>query len=118
MRKLMLVLLLVSLVSLTPTTASAKGGCSVTVAQYGFATSSVESGNYFTLNGEGFRTWSPAWICLTGQLCFRTDVASDGTFSTTQELAGKGTYKIEVYQLKSRTSDIGVLVYTGSFTVN
>jgi hypothetical protein len=120
MRKMMLAVVIGCLVMLGSFPASAGKASVVTVWQYGVAmasTSTLQAGNYFTLQGTGFRTWSPAKVCLTGQLCVKSDVESDGTFSQLNRLDYPGTYQVHVYQLKSRNGGDSDLMYSGTLTV-
>src|SRR5262245_35264580 len=99
--------------------ASAGRACVVTVWQYGLqsASNAIQVGNYFNLQGTGFKTWTPAKVCLTGQLCTTSDVSSDGSFSMQQRLDYPGTYQIWVYQQKSRNGGNLDLMWSGSLTV-
>lgn len=119
MRKTMLAVLAVCVVALWAVPASAAKTSVVTVWQYAVLSTSgaVQAGNYFTLQGTGFRTWSPAKVCLTGQPCVKSEVNSDGSFSQVDRLDYPGTYLIHVYQLKSRNGGDSDLMFSGELTV-
>ena len=119
MRRTLLAVLVGCLLVLGTFPASAGKATVVTVWQDGAERTgnSIQAGNYFTLKGTGFKTWSPAKVCLTGQLCVKSDVDSDGAFSQLNRLDYPGTYEIHVYQLKSRNGGDSDRVYSGSLTV-
>ncbi len=120
MQKTVLSALLVVLFVFWAAPASAGGTADLSVYQYGVVcpTKTVQVGNYFTLVGAGFRTWTPAKICLTGQYpCLSAQVDNSGSFQQTEILYYPGTYQIHVYQLKSRNGGRSDLVYSGLLTV-
>ena len=119
MRKFMLAVLALSLAGFWAVPALAGKACVVTVWQEGLERTSttIQTGTYFTLKGTGFRTWSPAKVCLTGQLCVKAEVDSDGSFSQLNRLDYPGTYKVNVYQLKSRNGGNSDLMYSGELVI-
>ena len=100
--------------------ASAGRTADVAVWQYGVASTSrtVQASNFFTLDGRGFRTWTPAKICLTGQYpCLSVEADNSGSFKQLEILYYPGTYLIHVYQQKSRSGGKADLAYSGELTV-
>ncbi|HXH28461.1 MAG TPA: hypothetical protein VNL37_05410 [Candidatus Polarisedimenticolia bacterium] len=97
---------------------AARQAPNVAVSQFGQArTGAIQAGNYFTLQGTGFKTWSPAKVCFTGIPCVKSDVDSDGTFTQLDRLDYPGTYTVHVYQLKTRNGGDSTLMYSGTLSV-
>ena len=119
MRRFLLAVFAVCMVGLWTLPALAGKASVVTVWQDGLERTGapIQTGSYFTLTGTGFRTWSPAKVCLTGQLCVKSEVSSDGSFSQLNRLDYPGTYQVHVYQLKSRNGGNSDLMYSGELTV-
>lgn len=119
MRKTILIaVLVVFMLAVVPTLAGRP--TDVTVWQYGVESASrtVQVGNFFTLVGTGFRTRTPAKICLTGQYpCLSVEVDNTGSFKQLQILYYPGTCPIHVYQQKSRSGGNADLAYSGQLTV-
>ena len=115
MKRTILVLMVGVLLALGAVPATAGRGPTVTVLQYGQESSAVDVANYFSVKGEGFRTFSPAWVCLA--LCEQTDVDSVGSFAQTRRLDEPGTYLMQVYQWRNRSAQRSELVYSGYLTV-
>ena len=88
--------------------------CTVTAVQYGAEAATIEVGNYFELQGAGFRNTRPAKVCVTGQMCRDSDVESDGTFMQIWRLDYPGTYIVNVYQVRGRKS---ALAYSGKIVI-
>jgi hypothetical protein len=100
--------------------ASAGRNAGVSVYQYGVVctTNTVQPGNSFTLVGAGFRTGTPAKICLTGQYpCLVAEVDNSGSFSQAGILYYPGTYQIHVYQMKNRSGGRTDLAWSGELIV-
>ncbi len=121
MQKTILAALLGVLLALSIVPASAgRYAVDVAVYQYGVlcSTNTVRVGNQFTLVGSGFRTWTSAKICLTGQYpCLSAQVDNSSSFEQAELLYYPGTYQVHVYQMKSRNGGNSDLVYSGLLTV-
>lgn len=98
------------------------GPIGVAVYQFGQEViGAVNRGIDFELRGSGFAPsnsvpTSQAKICLTGQVCVRTPVADDGSFTQTFTLNYPGTYFLHVYQGASAGDPN--LVFAGTLTVD
>ncbi|HXH28462.1 MAG TPA: hypothetical protein VNL37_05415 [Candidatus Polarisedimenticolia bacterium] len=121
MRKAVLAALLLLLFPLWIEPAAAgRNAADVAVYQNGdlCPTFTVRAATQFTLVGSGFRTWTPAKICLTGQYpCLSVNVDTSGSFEQVEYLYYPGTYLLHVYQSKNRNRGGLDLAYSGELTV-
>ena len=117
MRYCKFAMFLVVLAALVVAPATAGKKCTMTMVQYGFESASLEADNYFQMRGAGFKTSSPAKVCVTGQLCRKSDVDSDGTFVQSWSLDYPGTYVVNVYQQRGHRGGKSYLAYSGTLTI-
>lgn len=101
----------------TPGYAGRRNGASLTCSQYGVETLQIQTNSDFQISGAGFRTYSPAWVCVVGFRCIRSEVDPFGSFSQVRTLSSPGTYTVNVYQWKNQQGTMSELVATGAMTL-